>query len=64
MGSFKGGPFKKGLLKRPLVFITILNYKSVNSPTERFGLLLQSALGALQNPVRADLVAETGDLSS
>jgi len=42
----------------------VKNYKSVTRPSERFKLLLQSSVGALKDPERADLVSMCGDLSS
>ena len=42
----------------------VRNYESVNSPAERFKLLVTASLGALKDPKRADLVSACGDLSS
>lgn len=42
----------------------IRNYKPINSPRDRLNLLIQSSIGALRDPTRADLVSITGDLSS
>ena len=42
----------------------IRNYKSVRSPSDRLSLLISSSVGALRDPLRADLVAACGDLSS
>ncbi len=41
----------------------IQSYESLTNPS-RLGLLLRSAVGALRDPTRADLVSTVGDLTS
>lgn len=42
----------------------VRNYKPISSPIGRIRQLVKASVGALRDPLRADLVAECGDLSS
>ena len=55
----------KQILKRKFGSLDdiLLNYTRVTSPSDRFSLLVKSAVGALSDPKRADLVSDVGDLS-